>query len=262
MRDDLEVACRTAAAGDDAELAARVAPRDGRTGAPRRHIAIGDEGEQPGAAQPEGGEQVAHRVGGDGAVAQQQLDVVGARHPEGIELHDVGRQLHERRHARVAGELGVLHDPAAGGGIAHEEVGEAHEVGGGEGRLVDDLGIGAQCLVGALHRVGEGCGIRRPGLGDLDHLAGELVTVRLEHAVLVRHAQAAGALEREVHGLLDGRHAPQLRVDRAEPRELAFGRGLQVARAPDDSGFVLDVSHVHLSPSTLAAGSDSARLDG
>ena len=79
-------------------------------------------------------------MGAHAAVAEEQLDPVGARRPEPVELVDVGGELHERRHPRVARELRVLDDPAPIL-VAHEEVGEADELRGRERRLIDHVGL-------------------------------------------------------------------------------------------------------------------------
>ena len=191
------------------------------------------------------------------AVAEQQLDAVAVLHAEEVELIDICRQLHERRHAGVPREFGVLHDPAAVP-VTQQEVGETDELVGREHRLIDDgdAGVGKR-------RVGRGDGgrdargIRRSRLGQLDDTTRILGAVGLELAQFVLRAEPPGAGEREVFGLFDGRHAAELRVDLAQPRELAFGRGLEIARAPDDPAFVFDVSHVALPQSTLAAGADT-----
>ena len=80
-------------------------------------------------------------------------------------------------------------------------------------------------------------------------------------AVETTMVRVTGAGERRVFGLDDRRHASELGVDGAQPRELALGGGLEVARAPDDprrpGRACFDVSHVTLPRSTLAAGADT-----
>ena len=121
--------------------------------------AVGDERRQPLAPEAEDGEQIVDRVPAHAAVAEQQLDVVGALDAEPIELVDVGGELHQRRDPGMTGELGVLHHPAAGV-VAHQEVGEPDEVGGRERRLVDHGGVGGQRRDRLRHRVGQGDSIR------------------------------------------------------------------------------------------------------
>ncbi len=188
-------------------------------------------------------------MGARRAVAQQELHLVGPRDAQSIELVDVGGELHEGGHARTPGELGVLHDPGTTPlgidlGGAHEEVGETDELGGRERRLVDhfDGGIGERG-VGAAHRIGERLDVGGARRGDLAHRVAPARAVLVEDPELVRRAEARRALERGVFGVVDRGHAPELGVDRPQPGELAFGRGLQVAGAPDDSRVVLDVPH-------------------
>ena len=94
------------------------------------------------------------------------------------------------------------------------------------------------------------------GAGTLD---AEVVAVGVQHPALMGGAEAPGACERRVLGIGDGRNAAGLRVDRPQPGELALGCRLQVARAPDDPAFVLDVPHTFPSASTLTAVSDTPR---
>ena len=56
-------------------------------------------------------------------------------------------------------------------------------------------------------------------------------------------AEAPRALQGEVFGLFDRHDTTEPRVDRTQPGEFAFGGRLEIARAPDDPAFVLDVSH-------------------
>ena len=143
--------------------------------------------------------------------------------------------------------------------VADEEVGEARRSRvGRERRLVDDLGVGGERRVRPSDRIGEGDGIRRSRLGDLDHAVAVPRDVVGEHAALVHGAEAPRALEGEVFGLFDRRDAPEPRVDRTQPGELALGGRLEIARAPDDPAFVLDVSHASPSLTTLAAASDTS----
>ena len=157
---DLEIARGAATARDHAELAARVAPGDRGSVRSEVEAAVGDESAQARAAQREDRKQVIRDVLARRAVAQEQLDPVGARDAEPIELVDVRRQLHERGHAGAARELAVLHDPAPGL-IPHQEVCEAHELVRGERRLVDDIRVGGQRGVRVVDRGGQGRGIRR-----------------------------------------------------------------------------------------------------
>ena len=162
----------------------------------------------------------------------------------------------------MAGEFGVLHDPATVV-AAQQKVGEADELVGGEDGLIDDghVGVG-EGRVRRGDRRRDALGIRRPRLGQLDDPARVLLPVRVELAQFVLRAQPTGPSKSEIFGLGDGGEAPELRVDRTQPGELALGRGFQVARAPDDPrtpAAVFDVSHVTLPRSTLAAGCDTRR---
>ncbi len=211
-RDDLCVARGAAPAREHAELAPGIAPCDrGDVGAGIQSP-IGDEGLQSRAAQREHRKEVVRGVHARGAVAQQQLDAVGARHAEPVELIDVCRELHERGHLGATRELAVLHDPAPGL-VAREEVGEADELVGREGGLEDDIGAGGQRGVRGLHGGGQGCGIRRPRRGDLDDAVAEPLAVVGEHAELVLAAEASGALERGVFGFVDRVDAAETSID-------------------------------------------------
>ncbi|MDQ1085076.1 hypothetical protein QE414_003083 [Microbacterium sp. SORGH_AS 344] len=261
MGDDLELAGRASTAGDHSQIAACVAPVDRCSGGAQADPAVGDQGAQTLAPQAEDGQQVVDAVGARGAVAEEQLDLVGARHTQTIELVDIGGELHEGRDAGPPREFRVLHDPrprAVGTrfGLAHQEVGEADELVGGERRLIDDLGrrVG-ESAIGEVHGLGEGLGVGGASRGDLAHRRAEARAVRVEHAHLVGGAQTGGAFEGGVFGVVHGGDAAQLGVDGAQPRELALGRGLQVAGAPDDSRVVLDVPHTP----TLTATPDIAR---
>ncbi|CAH0270432.1 hypothetical protein SRABI128_03378 [Microbacterium sp. Bi128] len=246
---DLDLARRATAARDHGELAPGVAPGQHRARGAEVDPPVGDEGAQARTAQREDGHQVVDSMGTRTAVAQEQLHLVGPRHPEPVELVDIGGQLHEGRDAGAAGELGVLHDPrpratVIGRRFADEEVGEPHELVGREGGLVHDLGRGiGQRLAGEAHRLGERIRVGGAGRRDLADGRTEAPTVVLEHAQLVRGPQCRGALEGGILGVGHGSDAADLRVDRPEPRELALGCRFEVAGAPDDPGLLLDVPH-------------------
>ncbi len=191
MGHHLDLAGGAAPAREHVELAPRVAPGDDGPGGAETDPTVGDQGAQARPAQLEHRQQIVDAVRARRAVAEQQLHLVGAGDAEAIELIDVSRQLHEGRDARAAGQLGVLHDPGPHpvglrGGRPHEEVGEAHELVGREGGLVDDLGPGVgERLVGETHRLGERRGVGRAGGGDLAHRVAEAFAVLLEDAHLV-----------------------------------------------------------------------------
>ncbi len=223
-------------------------------------LAVVDECAQSRAAQAEHGQKVIGEVHAGRAVAEQQLDPIRARHAEAVELVDVCRQLHESGHSRAPGELAVLHDPATRL-ITHQEVGEAHELVGGEGGLVDDVGVGGEGRVRVRDRGSQGRGIRRSGLGDLDHSVSEDLSIFRQHPHFVLAAESSGAFERGVFGLFDQRGASEACVDRAQPGELALGRGLEVARTPDDARLSRDVSQwFPFVPPIVRAGPDSGSL--
>ena len=79
-------------------------------------------------------------MGADGAVAEDEVDLVGARDAEAVELVDICRELHKRRDAGGAGELGVLHAPTTVV-FAQQEVGEPDELVSGERGLEQQPGI-------------------------------------------------------------------------------------------------------------------------
>ncbi len=249
MRDDLELARRAPAACDDPEIAPRIAPGDRRPGDAELDPPVGDQRAQALPAQTEDREEVVDAVRARRAVAEQQLHLVRARDAETIELIHVGGELHECGHPGPTRELRVLHDPPTRSlgrrvGLADEEVGEPHELIGGESGLVHHLdGRVGQSLVGEAHGFGEGLGVGRSGRRDLAHRRAEAGAVIVEHPQLVRRAQAGRAFEGGVLGVVDGRDATDLRVDGAQPRELALRRRLEVAGAPDDPRLLLDVPH-------------------
>ena len=215
---------------------------------------------QPGAAEAEHGQQVVGEVRARRAVAQQQFHSVGPLDTQPIELIDVCRELHERRHPSATCELAVLHDPAPCL-IARQEVGEPDELLRCEGGLVDDVGIGGQRGVGAGDGLGEGGGIRRPRLSDLDDALAVVSAILGEHPQFVLAAEASRALERGVFGFFDGVDASEPGVDGAQPRELALRSRLEVARAPDDARLIRDVSQwfPFVSPIVRAGGDSRAR---
>ena len=133
--------------------------------------------------------------------------------------------------------------------VAHEEVGEADELGRSRtppGRSTSASDASA-AFVGRPHRPGP----RHPTIAPRGSRRRRRRTARRTSASTRRSCalpSRPGALEREVLGLFDGGDAAEPRVDRAQPRELALGRRLEVARAPDDPAFVFDVAHA--SPSS------------
>ena len=82
------------------------------------------------------------------------------------------------------------------------------ELVGRERGLVDDVGVGGQRRVRVRHRLGQGRGIRRSRLGDLDDSLAERRAIAREHPQLVLAAEPSGALERGVFGLFDGAMRP------------------------------------------------------
>ena len=157
--DDLGIACRAPAAGHHPQLATRVAPCDRLARRAEVEPPVGDEGRQPLPPEREHRHEIVGGVHAHAAVTEQQLDAIGALDTEPVELVDIGGELHQCGDAGMAGELGVLHDPAAEL-VADQEVGEADELGSREGRLIDHVGVGRQSGVRRRHRCGQGCGIR------------------------------------------------------------------------------------------------------
>ena len=258
---DLGIARGTPPARDHAEFSTRVAPRDRGPPEPEVEAPVRDERAQPGPAQTEDRQELIGEVHAGGAVAQQQLDAIGARHAEAVELIDVCRELHERGHPGAARELAVLHDPSPGL-VPHQEVGEPDELVGREGRLIDDVRVGGEGRVRARHRLGEGRGIRRSRLGDLDDAVAECGAVAREHPQLVLAAEPAGPFERDVLGLFHGGYPPDAGIDPPQPRELALRSGFEVARTPDHARLCRDVSQwFPFVPPIVRAGADSGRAD-
>ena len=99
-------------------------------------------------------------------------------------------------------------------------------------------------------------GILRPDAGAaiVHGIRAEPLTVRREDLRLVHVTESRGPFQSRVFRLFDSRHAAELRVDRARPRELAFCGRFQIARAPDDALFLSIDPHV---PS-VAGGSDTS----
>ncbi len=232
VRLHLEVARRAA----PVELVAGIAPGD------RAVVgeALGHDLLQPGAAQPIDGRDVVEAVHAGRPVAEQELDCVGAWHADALELLGVGRELEERGDARPTGELRVLHEVAAVW-LPHDEVGEPDEALIGERGLEHDRRPSREGRDRGLDRGAHRAGVAHVGPLDLDDGGAQLGAIGLEHAVLVLVAHAAGALEHGVFGVGHGVDATELRVERAQERELALGRLLQVARARDDGA----VDQVH-----------------
>ena len=245
---DLDGARRAPTARDEGGIA----PRDDRTGGAEFGVLGLDHGAQARASEHEDRQQVVDLVRADRSVAEQKLHPIGPRDADPIELVGICRELHQSRHLRAAGELGVLHDVAAVG-VAEEEVGEADEVRRREGGLVDDIRPLTQRLLRAGDRGGQGLGIPRLRFGDLGHARAVAGAVLVELAALVHEAEGTGALQRGVLGLFDRLDAPESRVEQAHPRELALRGTLQVARAPDNPAVLRD-PHDPLRPLHANAG--------
>ena len=259
---DLAVAGGAASARQHPQLAARIAPRDRRLRCAAVKTPVGDQRLQSGAAQTEHREQILGEMLARRSVAEQQLHAIRPRHAQPIELVDVCRKLHQSGDAGAAGQLAVLHDPAAGL-VTREEVREPDELIGRESGLVDDVRVGCESRVRVGHCRGQSGGIRRPRRGDLDDAVAVLLAVVGEHAKLVLAAEQSGAFERGVFGLFDCGDAPEAGVDRTQPRELALGCGLEIARAPDDARLSRNVSQwFPFVPPIVRAGADSAARSG
>ena len=242
VRLHLEVARGTA----PVELVAGVAPGDRAVvGDP-----LGDDLLEPRAAQPVDGSDVVEPVHAGRPVAEQQLDRVGARHADALELLGVGGELEERGDARPTGELRVLHEVAAVG-LAHDEVGEADEALVGERGLEHHRCAGGERGLRRLDRGLHGGGVAHVGPLDLDDGRPELGAVGLEHAMLVRVAHAARALEHRVGDRFEERVATELGVELAQEGELALRGLLEVARARDDGA--LHQVHAGFLPSSRSS---------
>ena len=218
------------------ELVAGVAPHD-------RAVfveAFGHDLLESRAPQPVDGRDVVEAVRARGAVAEEQLDGVGAGHARALELLGVGGELEERGDARPPGELGVLHEVAPVG-LAHDEVGEADEALVGEGRLEDHRRARRERRPRRLDGRCDRGRVAHVGPLDLDDGRPQPGAIHVEHAVLVLVAHAARAFEHRVFGIGHGIDAAELRVERAQECELALRGLLQVARARDDGA----VDQVH-----------------
>ena len=91
-------------------------------------------------------------------------------------------------------------------------------------------------------------------------------TIGGEGARLVFVTQRGGPRQHGVGGIVDGGAATEPRVDRPQPRELAFGRSFEVAGAPDQPGVVTEDSHAStvVPTSDIASGvlADARRREG
>ena len=238
VRLDLDLAGRAASAGDDLEISAVVAPGERRSCSALVDPPVRDERTQPRPAHVEQRQQVAHGVRPDAAVAEDQVDLIGSRDAETVELVDICRQLHECGDPGRAGELGVLHPPAPVR-IAEQEVGEPDELRRAERSLIDHRGVRAQGAFGLGDDRGERLGVGGRHLRQLDHAgtavgrAAVLREVVREHDLLVHVAHRRRAREGRVLRILDRLDPPELGVQRPRPGELALRGELQVGRAPD-----------------------------
>ena len=132
--------------------------------------------------------------------------------------------------------------------VANQEVGETHEVGGRECRLIDDpYGWVGESRIRESDCFGQRRSIARPHLLDGGHAIWIVRQILLQHALLVAVTQPRRTLQRQVFGLDDLGDTTQASIDRPHPGELAFRRGFEVARARDQPAFVLDITHGTLS---------------
>ena len=128
------------------------------------------------------------------------MDVDGCGQAHRLDLERVGRQLEQRLHPGVAGELGVgrlVADDAVGAGGAHHEVGQAVEATVEERGLEHHLRALLQGEPGVVVRAFELGAALGAGLRDLDHAAGRrrCRARRMsccEHRVLVAQAEGGG----------------------------------------------------------------------
>ncbi len=138
VREHLLLAGGAAPAGHDLEVAAIVAPRQRSARRTVGDTPIGDECAQPRASHLEQREEIVDGVRAERAVAEDEVDLIGTRDAEAIELVDICRELHEGGDTRLARQLRVLHPPAPVV-VFTEEIGEADELLGCESGLEDDL---------------------------------------------------------------------------------------------------------------------------
>ena len=211
----------------------------------RRRSAI--SAAQPLAAQPEDREEIVDLVRADAAVAEQQLDAVasaGTPSRSSWSTYAASCMSAVTRAWRASFVSCTIHGRSARCGSRDEEVGEADEVVGRERGLVDDLRVRARAPRSSArpHRRGP----RHPTISPRGSRPRRRRTARRSRRARGARARCRARPARSrvsVLGLFDRRDAPEPRVDRTQPRELALGRRLEVARAPDDPAFVLDVSH-------------------
>ena len=192
-------------------------------------------------------------VRGVGSVAEQQVCALGDRDACPAQGVGVGGELQQRRHACRAGKLRVVHGPAVT--LANEEIAEAEEPAVEEGALVDDVGVAAD---GAQRR---GCRVGQRGRGVVRcrhaNDAGAVGShVFVQHAALVRRAEAGRALEHRVGFRRRGIDAAEPGVETAQQRELAGRGGGEVARAAAD----LLVEQKHRPSPPVGSHSTSATL--
>ena len=193
VRDDLGVARRAPPARRHVEVSPPIAPGNRLASCAELDPAVGDQRPQPRAPHVEQRHHVADPVRARRTVTEEEVDLLGARNAQEVELVGIGAELQQRRRLGATGELGVLHAPRPVG-IPHEEVGEADELVGREGRLEHDAhgGVGER-------RCGQpesGCHplpVGRPGLRDLGHGVAVLLARRPARAPRARRPCAPRA---------------------------------------------------------------------
>ena len=203
------------------------------------------------------GSRLVDGTGADGAVAEDEVDLVGARDAEAVELVDICRELHKRRDAGGAGELGVLHAPTTVVSRSRKSANPTNSSvanAAWNSSRVSDLSTSI---------VSDTTAARAAASAELARSISCTASAPNRSRYAARTSasctspSARGTFESRVFRLFDSRHAAELRVDRARPRELAFCGRLQVARAPDDALFLSVDPHV---PS-VAGGSDTSPRD-
>lgn len=222
MRDHLLLAGGASAAGHHLEVALIITPRQGGVGRRIVDPPVGDQRSEAGTAHLEQREQIVDGMCAEGSVTEDEVDGIGSRNTEPVELVDICRQLHEGRDPSGAGELGVLYAPASVV-VTLQEIGESDELGSRERRLEDDRRVGCERLDRLVDGGRERHGIDGRHLLDAVHpTIAEVVDVARQDVLLVHVSELGGAGERGVLRLHDRVYAPQLGVDRSAPGEFAF----------------------------------------
>lgn len=200
-----------------------------------------EKGFEAGASVPIDRHDLRERVGGDRAVAEDEMRVRGHRRPGARECVRVSGELEQGLDLRVPGEFAVVDGVAVV--LEDEEVGEAdhaERIGGSVGEagveeraLIDDGRAGPDGVEGGLRRLGERLrGVLGPG--DLDdllrtHLRAEAV----EDALLVAAAECGDTVEHCVGFGVGAREPTERRVEVAEHCELARGGAGEISGAED-----------------------------